>query len=224
MKIWEILQKPSHLAIYRATNTVESWNGVMVQVEAEGHHPCVRFVSVPKEIQSKGIELGRSIPLVGAVIQADWQFVEIKSLDLSIPIRFTCFARDLVRLLSAERRRYSVKLMTELLLELEDTISDVLIEMEGIRNEWLIANEDYSRVSALHQLKTLYFSTEKLGVIIKQDDMKKTAEQAEIVIALLYILFKEQLGIGYWNDNINCHLTHEEMADFANEALHVMEQ
>ena len=224
MRIWEILQKPTHLAIYRATDTVESWNGVMVQVEAEGHHPCVRFVSLPKEIQSKGIELGRSIPLVGAVIQADWQFIEIKSLDLNIPIRFTDFASDLVRLLSAERRSYSVKLMTELLLELEETISDVLVVMERKKNEWLIAHEDYNRELALHQLKTLYFSTEKLEILIKQEGMKKIAEQAEIVISLLYFLFKEQLGIGYWNDNINCHLTYEEMTVFANEALHVMGQ
>lgn len=64
MKIWEILKEPKHHAVYQATNTVDSWEGVEVQVIVDDKgHATIHYVTLPRINSLTNVSVGKVIPL-----------------------------------------------------------------------------------------------------------------------------------------------------------------
>lgn len=221
MKIWEILANPQDQAIYKATDTVPSWEGVQIQVEVDYKgFSCVKFVSLPRIHSFKGISIGRTIPLVGAVTKANWEYIRTGEAYGEFTITFTEFARHLMYLIRIERNKHTKnKMIIAYYHELEETISNVLVELERQRDELLRQQEGENQNESLHRLKTLYFAVEKIPLLFRIDDMNKIIEHCEMTLSLLYSAFHQVWGEGFWNDNIGCHLTREEMFSLASEQI-----
>jgi hypothetical protein len=226
MKIWEILQNPQHQAIYKATNTVPSWEGVQIQVEVDYKgFSCVKFVSLPRIHSFKSISVGRTIPLVGAVTQADWEYIKTADVSDDFTIVLTEFARDLMYVIRIERNKHTKnKMIIGYFQELEQTISNVLVELERQRDEILRNQEVEKQKESLHQLKTLYFAVEKMPMLFLWDDVNRMIEHCEMTLSLIYSTFHHLWGEEYWNDNIRCHLTREEMLALASEQIEKTER
>lgn len=78
MKIWEVIRDGKDREVYKASNTVLSWEGVEIQVQKTISEQTIVVFAVIPAIRASWIGLGRVIPLCRAVTEADWEFVEIR--------------------------------------------------------------------------------------------------------------------------------------------------
>lgn len=218
-KIWDILKEPIPNAIYKASNTIPTWEGVEIQADVRNGYATISFASVPNNNNSRKIKLGSAVPLLRAVTKADWHYIgEMKSLPFA-PLLFEEFAREMMLLLSALQKDRQSKIIMTYFQEQQDSISNARIELERMRDEWIVKEDGEEKDVRLLQLKSLYVSIERLSSFIDLLDVNKVAQQCEIVLSLIYYLYENLWGEKYWNDNIHCHLTIEEMNEIASDFI-----
>lgn len=77
LKIWDILKYGEHGEIYRATNTVDTWNGCEVQLTQTHDRDTNLILIIAKspKVQNHSVNVGNIVKLVGAVTRADWIYV-----------------------------------------------------------------------------------------------------------------------------------------------------
>ncbi|MFF2531371.1 hypothetical protein ACFVS2_20925 [Brevibacillus sp. NPDC058079] len=222
LKIWDVLKYGEHGEVYRATNTVETWNGCEVQVTKthDGDpHPILVYAKVPKVSNSR-MKVSGTVNFVGAVTRADWVFVgkraEVKEPSRGILVSMCLEMGRVLRFLTDQSIYMGQHPQVRIRLELEKSIERVLNVMDKHPGDFLAT--DIHHPGDPPELKQLRFYQSELR--ITQSDIAylnddELAQKIEEIISLTYYMYRTWWGIWEWDDRIEIKLTNEDMLKIA---------
>ncbi|MBP1309255.1 hypothetical protein JOD82_002275 [Paenibacillus sp. 1182] len=227
LKIWDILKYGEHGEIYRATNTVDTWNGCEVQLkQTHDRDPnLVLIIAKSPKVQNPSVNVGNIVKLVGAVTRADWVYVGKREI-VTAPKRsqLITMAIEMTRILEylKDKKLFMGKNPdVTIRFDLAKTVGDVIEVIEKHPDDFLssiqIMNGDlYPKMNDFEVYKSQLKSARDTITYLDDDEL---AMRIEELLSLTFFFYSRWWGNEEWDDRIGDSLTDKEMLEIANLLL-----
>lgn len=232
LKVWDILKYGNEGEVYRASNTITSWEGTEVQFNmtlGENPSPVIVFTKLPKIANSR-LQIGSIVDLVGAVTQADWVFIGKKD-TVKPPARvcLTVMCLELSRTIRLFAKQYISAgngLHLKARADLELTMKRVFERIDKYPSEFKANTDMLSKSNPLNldDIKTFADEIGYVSSFIQFMNEDEIVEKCEELIALTYFFYSYWWGVHEWDERIETALTNEQMLEVARGKLEEQNQ